>query len=140
MEARVKWEGGMKFRGEAQSGHQVLMDAAEQGGGKNEAPRPTELVLMGLGGCTGMDVVSILEKMRIPFDSFQVDIEGDRAEDHPKVFTEIRMNYRIWGKEIPREKFERAVTLSQERYCTVSNMLNKTARITYQLEINGEKV
>ncbi len=140
MEAKVKWEGGMQFLGETQSGHQVRMDAAEQVGGKNQASRPTELVLVGLGGCTGMDVVSILEKMRIPFDSFQVDIEGDRAKDHPKVFTEIRLVYRIWGKEIPRDKFERAVTLSQERYCTVSNMLNKTARITYQLEINGERV
>ena len=135
MKARVKLAGGMQFVGRAESGHAVLMDAAAGVGGEDTAPRPMELVLIGLGGCTGMDVVSILRKMRLNWERFEILLEAERAPDHPKIFTKIHLVYRIWG-EVPQEKLKRAIELSLERYCPVTAMLRRAAEITYDYEIN----
>jgi len=136
MKAKVTLSGGMQFVGSAESGHAVLMDAAPEVGGTDSAPRPMELLLIGLGGCTGMDVASILRKMRVGWERFEILLEAERATEHPKVFTKIHLVYRIWGDEIPEDKLKKAIDLSQERYCSVSAMLNKTAEITYGYEIN----
>lgn len=136
----VNWTGGMAFEGLTGEGHRVALDAAPAVGGSGAAPRPTELVLIGLGGCTGMDVVSILRKMQQPLESFAMKIEADRSAEHPKVFTAIRLLYRLTGEGLQPEKVRRAIELSLEKYCTVANMLNKTARVSYAAEINGQKL
>ncbi|MDI6870423.1 MAG: OsmC family protein [Bacillota bacterium] len=136
----VEWTGGMAFVGRNGEGHRISMDAAPAVGGGGAAPRPTELVLIALGGCTGMDVVSILRKMQQPLESLAMTIEADRAGEHPKVFTAVRLLYRLTGQGLDPAKVRRAIDLSLSKYCTVGNMLNKTAAISYQVEINGERL
>ncbi|MFH1011391.1 MAG: OsmC family protein [bacterium] len=132
--ARVKWVEGMQFSGRVPSGHSILMDATEAVGGADSGARPKELLLAGLGGCTGMDVVSILRKMRVPFDSFEIEIHAESSEEHPKVWTRIELIYRIVG-DVPEDKFVKAISLSQERYCSVSAMLRGAAAITFRHEV-----
>lgn len=138
MRASVIWDQGMRFNGVPGSGHRVVMDLPLAAGGEDAGPRPTEMVLLGLGGCSGVDVVAILRKMRVSFDRFSVEIEAERTGKDPKVFTSIHMTYRIWGEDLPPQKFLRAVSLSQEKYCSVAHMLNRTADITFACEINGQ--
>lgn len=138
--AHVSFRGNMMFEGVSGSGHAVVMDSAPEAGGENQGIRPMETLLVGLGGCTGMDVVSILNKMRVEFDSFDMEISGDRAEEHPKVYNRITIRYRFAGQNLDPEKVTRAVTLSQEKYCSVSAMLNKSAAITADVIINDETV
>lgn len=137
-EAVVSWSGGMAFTACTGSQHKMVMDAREDVGGQNLGPRPTELLLAALGGCTGMDVVSVLNKMRVPFDRFETAIEADEAAEHPKAFEQFRLVYRIWGAGIPEEKYRRAVELSQTKYCGVSALYKKGAQVTYRLELNGQ--
>jgi putative redox protein len=132
--ARAKWVEGMQFMGNAPSGHTIVMDAAQEANGANSGVRPKELLLVGMGGCTGMDVVSILRKMHIPFDSFEVEVHAEESAEHPKVWTKIELVYRVAG-DVPEDKFLKAINLSQERYCGVSVMLGKTAEITVRHEI-----
>lgn len=132
MQITAKWLHKLDFEGHTSS-HQVPMSGI---GSSDLGPTPMEIVLMGLGGCTGMDTVAILEKMRVEFDRFEVLVEGDRAEDHPKVFTHLNVVYRIWGEDIPEDKLSRAVELTQEKYCSVLHMLNKTATVDHRYEIN----
>lgn len=139
IKALVSWKGGMAFTGVSGSGHEVQMDAAPEAGGGDTAARPMEVVLAALGGCTGMDVVSILNKMRLEYERFEMEIAAERSAEHPKVFTEITIIYRIWGAKVPRDLVEKAVRLSQEKYCSVSNMLNKVAHLRYRVDINGEE-
>ncbi|POB10979.1 MAG: OsmC family peroxiredoxin [Sulfobacillus thermosulfidooxidans] len=113
------------------------MDAAPEVGGQNSGVRPMDLTLIALGGCTGIDVVSILQKMRAPVKSFTMDIDGDRAPDHPKVYTTIVINYRFETEHDIQDKISRAVHLSQEKYCSVSQMLVKAATIEARIYING---
>lgn len=136
-EAVVSWSGGMAFTGRTSSGHDVIMDARTDVGGENKGPRPTELLLAALGGCSGMDVVSILKKMRVEFDRFDMAIEADEGTEHPKSFTTFRMVYRLWGTDVPEDKYRRAVELSQTTYCSVSALYKKGAPVTYRLELNG---
>ena len=136
MKAKVTLNEGMQFVGSAESGHAVLLDAAPEVGGTDTALRPMELILVSLGGCTGMDVVSILRKMRVEWERFEIQVVAERAPEHPKVFTKIHLIYRIWGDDIPEDKLKKAIDLSQERYCPVTAMLNKIAEITYRYEIN----
>ncbi|MCL5116425.1 MAG: OsmC family protein [Firmicutes bacterium] len=136
----VTHKGKMLFEGNSPSGHQVFMDASPDVGGENKGVRPMEMVLLGLGGCTGIDVISILNKMRVAYEAFDMEIEADRAEDHPKIYEHIRIRYRFQGDEGQQDKFVRAVTLSQEKYCSVSAMLAATARIDASVEINGTVV
>lgn len=132
MKITAKWLGNMDFEAYNERNHKVFMSNMEGTIG----PTPMELVLMGLGGCTGLDVVSILEKMRVPFDRFEIEVSGERAEDHPRVFKKVSVVYRLWGSELPEDKVARAVQLTQEKYCSVLHMVNKTAEVSYRYEIN----
>ncbi|MGI6553364.1 MAG: OsmC family peroxiredoxin [Clostridia bacterium] len=131
MQATVYWQEKLQFKG-VSGEHQILMDSSAGQAG----PTPMQVVLMGLGACSGMDVVSILEKMRVPFDKFQIKLEAQRQSEHPKVFTQVKMVYQIWGKDIPAEKLARAIELTQEKYCSVLHMINKSAQILFSSEIN----
>jgi putative redox protein len=133
--AKVRFVDGMQFVGISESGHAVVLDTTEDVGGHDTGPRPTELVLIALSGCTGMDVVSILRKMQVKFTRFEMDVQGDRASEYPKYFTKIRVNYRIWG-DVPEEKLKKAIDLSLEKYCTVSNSLKPKADVSYEYQIN----
>ncbi|MCY0878980.1 MAG: OsmC family protein [Firmicutes bacterium] len=140
-EARVKYLGSkMAFEGVSGSGHRVIMDGAPEVGGENQGIRPMETVLVALGGCTGMDVVSILQKMRVPFASFEMNITGHRVDTHPKIYDHITIRYEFQADKDHADKMIRAVTLSQEKYCSVSAMLAKSARIDADIVINGEVV
>nr|VFJ42353.1 MAG: putative redox protein [Candidatus Kentron sp. FW] len=135
MKARVKWVEQATFLGESGSGHAVVMDGAPEFGGRNLGVRPMEAILIGLGGCTAFDVVSILRKARQPIDDCVVDIEAERAENIPKVFTRIHIHYRVIGQGISEERVERAVSLSTEKYCSATIMLGKAVEITHDYEI-----
>ena len=135
MKAEIVNVKGLTFLGKADSNQWIAMDGDKKFGGFNAAVKPMEAVLIALGGCTGMDVVSILSKMKVKYDSFEIEINAERAEDHPKVFTKIELKYKFKGKDLPRDKIEKAIRLSQERYCSVSAMLRKTADIKWEIEI-----
>ncbi len=135
MKVRVKWIENVAFVAETQSSHAIVMDGAPEGGGRNIGPRPMETMLAGTGGCTAYDVVSILKKGRHDIDDCVLDIEADRAETDPKVFTRIHFQFTIKGRNLKREPVERAIKLSAEKYCSASIMLGKTARITHDFTI-----
>jgi len=130
----------MLFEGVSDSGHRVVMDSAPEVGGQNQGIRPMEMVLVALGGCTGMDVVSILNKMRVSYTHFRMEAEGQRADEHPKVYRHITLKYIFEGDGEAKDKFMRAVTLSQEKYCSVSAMLAKSATIQADVILNGETI
>ena len=134
MQATVTWNHKMGFSGETESGHHLAVDAAPENGGDNQAPRPTELLLHAVAGCTGIDIVSILEQMRLTLTSFEMDIEGERADDHPRRFTTISIHYRLEG-DLPEDKVRRAIALSKDKYCSVSQSLNAEIEVYYS--ING---
>ncbi|MET3696268.1 putative redox protein [Bacillus oleivorans] len=136
MELTVKWNEKMSFSGQTPSGHKIKMDAAEEVGGENTGPRPTELLLNAVAGCTGIDIISILTKMRLQPTSFQMDVKGERADDHPKRFTSIHIHYALEG-DLPEEKIVRAIELSKDKYCSVSHSLS--AEITVSYSINGKE-
>jgi putative redox protein len=138
MKARAKWIEGMAFMGEAGSGHAVIMDGAPEYGGRNLGIRPMEMLLIGLAGCTGFDVVQILKKGREPVTGCEVEVEAQRATEDPKVFTAIHLAYRVSGPGLSPAKVERAVGLSKEKYCSASIMLGATAAFTYAIEIVDE--
>lgn len=125
---------GMKMEAFTPSGHTVVMDAAPDVGGTNQGPRPMELVLVALAGCTAMDVLSILRKKRQPLEGFAMEIRGERAPEHPKVYTDIDLLYIVKGNVDP-QAVVRAIELSATKYCSVSAMLRKTARIRYRYRI-----
>lgn len=132
----VKWQGsGMAFDATASTGHIVRMDAAPEVGGENTGPRPMEMVLMGLGGCTGIDVVMMLQKMGQDIKDVQIEIESERAEDIPKVYTKIHVNFKVIGNDLNEKKVKRAVGLSAEKYCSVSKMLEATVEMSHGFEI-----
>ncbi|MGA1821946.1 MAG: OsmC family protein [Thermoplasmatota archaeon] len=131
---------GLAFSGLTGSEHWVPMDTKKEVGGITGGPTPMELVIQALIGCTGMDVVSILNKMKQEFRSFEVLAEYERSEEHPKVYTKIHMTYRFEADEIDHDKVGKAVKLSKERYCSVSAMLSRSVDITYHIEINGERI
>ena len=134
MEANIKWVSGMTFKGE-QDGHELFLDLPADMGGRNLGAKPKTLLLTGLGGCTGMDVVSILAKMRVEVASFEVQVSADQTDEHPKVFRGIHIKYIFRGKDLPMDKVQKAVTLSEERYCGVSAMLAKACPITRQIVV-----
>lgn len=138
MKARARWVEGMAFMGEAGSGHAVMMDGAPEYGGRNIGIRPMEMLLIGLAGCTGFDVVQILKKGREDVTGCDVEVEAQRATEDPKVFTRIHLAYRISGRGLSQAKAERAVTLSKEKYCSASIMLGATAQMDYSLEVVDE--
>ncbi len=134
MKSKVTLKDHMHFMGEL-DGHDIPIDADEQFGGQEKGPKPKGLTLTALAGCTAMDVISILRKMRVEPDDFSVEAEANVSDEHPKVFTEIKLTYRLSGKDLPKDKIEKAVNLSQERYCGVSAMLQKAAPVAYEIII-----
>ena len=135
MKARVKWVEGMSFMGESGSGHLTMMDGAPEAGGRNLAPRPMEMVLMGTGACTCFDVVLILKRGRADILDCVVDLSTERAATDPKVFTSIHMHFTVTGRGLKPETVRRAIDLSAEKYCSASIMLGKTATITHDFTI-----
>ena len=135
MRARVKWIENVSFLGESESGHAVVLDGAPEAGGRNIGMRPMELLLIGMGGCSSFDVVTILKKARQPITDCVAEITAERANEVPKVFTKIHVHYVVTGKNLAPNHVERAVKLSSEKYCSASIMLGKSAEITHDFEI-----
>ena len=134
---KITHRDGLSFDADLQ-GHNIALDADESVGGKNYGPTPKPLMLTSLAGCTGMDVAAILSKMQMPYDGFEVEVEGDVGESHPKTYTDIRLRYVFTGAELDREKIEKAVKLSQEKYCGVSAMLREVSNLDYEIVLNPE--
>ncbi len=130
----IKWKKKMTFDAEV-NGHIIPIDADERVGGEDRGPRPKPLTLVSLGGCTGMDVISILGKMRVQPEAFDVKVSGELTDEHPKYFHKIHIVYSFKGKNLPMDKLEKAINLSQDRYCGVTAMLNKVAEMTYEIVI-----
>lgn len=135
MKARVQWLDGRAFVGESGSGHAVVMDGAPEAGGRNIGVRPMEMMLLGLGGCTAFDIVMILERMREKVTGLDIALEGQRASEDPKVFTDVKLVYKVKGRGLKPANVERAVNLSAEKYCSASAMFGKTAKIEHGFEI-----
>ncbi len=139
MKATIDLIDGVNFEGTADSGHKIQIDGPPEHGGRNLGARPMELVLLGMGACTAFDVVHILRKSRHEVTGCRVELEADRADQVPKVFTDIRVRYFISGKNLQDKSVKRAVELSAEKYCSASIMLGKTANITHHYEIVTRK-
>ncbi len=135
MKARIKWIENVSFVAESGSGHALVIDGAPEGGGRDLGPRPMEVVLMGTGGCTAYDVMHILRKSRAPVTDCVLEIEAERAEEDPKVFTKIHFHFIVTGRGLKPPQVERAVHLSAEKYCSASIMLGKTAEVSHDFEI-----
>jgi putative redox protein len=131
----VTWKEELAFDVEL-DGHHFMVDADKEFGGKNRGPRPKALLLSGLAGCTGMDVASLLDKMKVPFEEFKLEVEGDMADQHPKVYKKIVIRYVFTGDKLDRDKIEKAVQLSIDKYCAVHTILSKTAKITHEIILN----
>jgi len=134
----TEWNAEMVFDSEV-NGHRVRMDSERTFGGKDRGPRPKMLLLSALGGCTGMDVISILNKMKIRPEKFRIIAETEIADEHPKVFTRIHLTYEFKGKNLPYDKLKKACDLSQERYCSVSVMLKNACPLTYEIKVIDQK-
>lgn len=130
----VSWTGEMAFEANV-NGFKLVIDADEKVGGQNKGPRPKPLTLASLGGCTAMDVISILKKMRVEPSWFNVEVEGELTEEHPKYYHTIRLTYQFKGENLEMVKLQKAVDLSQERYCGVSALLSKGAKIESKIEV-----
>jgi putative redox protein len=139
MKARVQWLDGRAFVGESGSGHAVVMDGAPEAGGRNIGVRPMEMVLLGLGGCTAFDVVMILEKGREKITACDVQLEAERAQENPRVFTSVKIAYQLRGHKLNPAAVERAIKLSLEKYCSATAMIAKTARIDHSWTIAEER-
>ncbi|MCB2209642.1 OsmC family protein [bacterium] len=137
MQAKVVWKGNMAFTGTNADGFLLPLDAKKAVGGHDMGFRPLELFAIGLAGCTGMDVISILKKKRQDVTEFEVSTDVERADQHPKVFTKIVINYIVTGKDIDRDAVERAVELSETKYCGAQAMLRETAEITHTITVNS---
>ena len=135
MNTTVKWIDGMMMVGESASGHTIVMDGPEELGGKDLGVRPMELLLLGMGGCTTVDVVSTLKKMRENVQDCRVEISAKRADEHPKVFTAIHLHFIVEGDNLNDKKITKAVSLSADKYCSASIMLAKTATVTHNFEV-----
>jgi putative redox protein len=138
MKARVQWLDGRAFVGESGSGHAVVMDGAPESGGRNIGVRPMEMLLMGLGGCTAFDIVMILERMREKVTGLDIELEAERAAEDPKVFTHVKLIYKVTGRKLKPANVERAVNLSAEKYCSASIMIGKSATIEHSFEVIEE--
>jgi putative redox protein len=135
MESKVVWKGGMAFTGSSDSGYLIPLDAKKRAGGHEMGFQPLQLFAIGLVGCTGMDVISILNKKRQEVTEFEVSAHIERAEEHPRVFTKIVIEYKVTGKGIDQQAVERAVELSETRYCPAQAMLEKAAEISHKITI-----
>ena len=138
--AIVKHLSGVTFAAKSDSNHWIMMDGPESLGGSNAAPRPKELLLFALGGCTGSDVASIMNKKRVRVEDFEIQLNAVVSEEHPQVFTEIHIEYVFFGDEINKQDVERAIELSTSKYCAVSAMLKPSIRITHSYRIESPRV
>jgi len=135
MNISVNWIDGMLMVGKSHSGHSITMDGPPEIGGNNLGVRPMEMLLLGVAGCTMIDVVTTLKKMRQDLTNCETKLSAERAEEHPKVFTDIHIQFIVKGQDLDPKKVEKAITLSAEKYCSASIMLGKTASITHDFEI-----
>jgi putative redox protein len=134
MNLTTEWKGNMEFSVKTESGHNMTLDASEQSGGYDKGVRPKELLLVGLSGCTGMDVVSILKKMKVENYSFEIEVDYEKTTEHPVIYSKINLVYKFKiADDQYKDKIEKAVKLSQDRYCGVSAMLKKASEITYEI-------
>ena len=132
----VQWKKGMAFEADV-NGFKLMIDATTEHGGTNKGPRPKPLMMVALAGCTAMDVVSILKKMRVEPDDFTIRIEGNLTDEHPKHFTKMHIIYEFTGNDLPKDKLEKAINLSQERYCGVSESYRKAMELSHEIVINN---
>jgi len=130
----TNWKGNMQFEATV-SGHKIAMDATPESGGEDMGARPKQLMMASLAGCTGMDVVSILKKMRVDIEEFDIEIEADMTEEHPKYYNKMHILYKFKGKDLEFEKLKKAVDLSQEKYCGVSAAYKKAMEISYEIVV-----
>ncbi|PPC92981.1 MAG: peroxiredoxin [Methylotenera sp.] len=140
MKVNIKWIDGVSFVGESETGHAVVLDGAPENGGRNIGMRPMEMLLIGMGACTSFDVVTILKKARQPIVNCVAEIDADRADEIPKVFTKIHVHFVITGDNLNLTQVERAVKLSAEKYCSASIMLSKACEITHDFEVVSAEV
>jgi len=131
----ASWKQKMAFEVEV-AGHKIIIDAGENVGGENKGPQPKPFMLVALGGCTAMDVISILTKMRVELDDFKVSVEGDLTEEHPKHFYKMKVIYEFTGKNLPMEKLKKAIDLSEERYCGVSESYRKAMELSSEIIVH----
>ena len=135
MNISVNWVDGMLMVGKSHSGHSITMDGPSEIGGENLGVRPMEMLLLGVAGCTMIDVLTTLQKMRQDLTQLETEVNAERADDHPKVFTDIHIQFIVKGNGLDSKKVEKAISLSAEKYCSASIMLGKTATITHDFEI-----
>lgn len=134
---QISHRGKMQFQGDV-NGHKITIDAATQNGGENKGPTPKPLMLLSLAGCTAMDVISILRKMRVELDDFNVEVQADQTKEHPKYYHKMHVIYSFKGKDLPMDKLEKAVSLSEERYCGVSAVYRKAVEMTSEIKVNED--
>jgi putative redox protein len=132
----VKWTDGMSFEADVMD-HKITMDADPEVGGRKKGPKPKLLLLVALAGCTGMDIVSLLNKMRVEFRKLNIKVDGDTVDEHPKRFTNITITYKLTGKNIDRSKVEKAIIMSQEKYCSISATLKESVTVNYLIDISS---
>lgn len=137
MKTTVRWVNDMTMVGESASGHAIVMDGPKEAGGNNLGIRPMEMLLLGMGGCTTIDVLSMLKKMREKVRDCRAEITAERADEHPKVFTKIHIHFVVEGTNLDEKKVGKAIGLSADKYCSASIMLGKTAVVTHDFEIHG---
>ncbi len=135
MKATIHWRDRASFTGETESGHAIVMDGPPEMGGNNLGPRPMEMLLLGLGGCTAFDVVMILQRARQPVRDCVVEVDAERADEVPRIFTRIHVHFRIYGDGLSAKQVQRAVEMSATKYCSASIMLGKSAEVTHDFEI-----
>jgi len=138
LEAKVTYVDGLQFVGEAASGHAIVMDGDKEVGGRNTGARPMELLLIGLGGCSGMDVVSILKKKKQEINGVEIKVKGEKAENYPKKFTDIDIEFIVRGRNVSEDAVKRAVELSMGKYCSVKATLEGSAKVTWSYKIIEE--
>lgn len=131
---KTSWKGGLAFEADI-NGHKLMMDAPVEGGGQNSGPGPKRLQLAALSGCTGMDVVSILQKMRVDFTAVDIEVQGDVTDEHPKHYEKMHVIYTITGKNLPMDKLEKAVKMSEETYCGVGALYRKAIELSYEIRV-----
>jgi putative redox protein len=133
--AKLKWTDGLQFVGESGSGHAIVVDATGEAGRKSVGMTPMELLLIGIGGCSGMDIISILQKKKQNVSGIEVNVKGQNADSYPKKFTAIELEFVISGKDVSEEAVKRSIELSMDKYCSVKATLEGAAKITYSYKI-----
>ena len=139
MQTNLNWAGGAAFIGSSPAGHKVVIDGPPESGGRDLGPRPMEMILLGLGACTGYDIVSILKKARQEVTGIEISVDGKRADAVPSVFTDINIHFHITGHNVSEKQVDRAIHLSAEKYCSASIMLGKAVNITHTFEVSDSE-